>query len=329
MLRRASGLVLRARGRGLGERAAARRPASVPPSRRAGGAVRRGRRVGGSGRPASAACGSSNTAGKRRCSGTTGCCGAPSPRRRTVRTGGALPARLAAEELYASDHPTEADHAKVVAAVADVRATCDSRGVAEALSILHHTMLGPRFADDRLAIVDELVATASASGDGVLTLMGLLWRTVDLLLLGRPDADRSLVEVRQRADALRIASIQLIVREIDVMQSSTAPAGSRRPRPSPARPSCSAPRSAIRTCRPGTAVSCSPSGGCSAAGPSCCPSPASLTGRPVLAVTNRTYLGAVAPLAVEAGEHDEARAPPSNSSAPVGSACDRRRARSS
>ena len=181
-------------------------------------------------------------------------------------------------------------------------------GVAEALSILHHTMLGPRFAHDRLAIADELVATASASGDGVLTLMGLLWRTVDLLLLGRPDADRSLVEVRQRADALRIASIQLIVprdrrdavdtargrlEEAETVAGAAFALGAEVGDPD-APAWYGGQLLAIRWLqRRGTEL---------------LPLARELDRSPELAVTNRTYLGAVAVLAAEAGEHDEARA---------------------
>ncbi len=129
-----------------------------------------------------------------------------------------LRVRLAAEELYAADDPGQGRFDEVVAAVEEVRAHCDARGVAEALSLLHHTMLGPRFAEERLTVADELLATASGCGDGVLTLMGLLWRTVDLFLLGRRDAERSLVQLRQRADALMVGTAGLIVREIEVMQ---------------------------------------------------------------------------------------------------------------
>jgi len=96
---------------------------------------------------------------------------------------GRLQVRLAAEEAYQGERPI----ADVTAAVARVRAMGDPRAHAEGLSLLHHTMLGPAYAVSRLVLAEELVRTASRCGDGTLTVMGLLWRTVDLFLLGRPE----------------------------------------------------------------------------------------------------------------------------------------------
>jgi hypothetical protein len=125
-----------------------------------------------------------------------------------------LRVRLAADLAYRGTGPGE----DVERAVADVRATGDQRGLASALGTEHHIKLGPLYAEERLAIASEMIRTASAIGDGVLTLMGLMWRTVDLLLLARPDAERSLVELRQRTDALGVESVRLVVRHIEVMQ---------------------------------------------------------------------------------------------------------------
>lgn len=124
-----------------------------------------------------------------------------------------LRVRLAAERTYLGGTVAEVERA-----TADVRATNDNRGLPEALSLEHNVKLGPAYADERLAIAEEVIRTASASGDGVLTLMGLMWRTVDLLLLGRPEAERSLVELRQRTDALGVESVRLVVKNIEVMQ---------------------------------------------------------------------------------------------------------------
>ena len=59
---------------------------------------------------------------------------------------------------------------------------------------------------------------ASAAGDGILALFGLLWRTADLYLLGDPDAERSLTELRQRATTLGVATVDYIVACMDVMR---------------------------------------------------------------------------------------------------------------
>jgi hypothetical protein len=124
-----------------------------------------------------------------------------------------LAVRVAAEAVYGPEGTVDA----VRRAVEEVRAVGDQRAIAEALSLLHHTMLGPEHADERLHVARELVAVASRSGDAVLTLMGVLWRTVDLFLLGDPAAERSLGELRQRADALRVHAVLYIVDVIDVM----------------------------------------------------------------------------------------------------------------
>ena len=61
----------------------------------------------------------------------------------------------------------------VLAAADEARALGEPTALSEALSLLHHTMLGPDFVDERAAIAEELVTTASANGDAVLTLMGV------------------------------------------------------------------------------------------------------------------------------------------------------------
>jgi hypothetical protein len=52
--------------------------------------------------------------------------------------------------------------------------------------------------------------------------MGLMWRTVDLYLAGRVEAERSLAELRQRVDALGVGSVRLVVSNIDVMRLQRA-----------------------------------------------------------------------------------------------------------
>ncbi len=124
-----------------------------------------------------------------------------------------LRARLAAERVYLGP----GDPADVRAEVAALRELDDPAGLAEALSLLHHVLLGPQDAAERAAIADELAAAAARTGDTVLVLMGALWQTVDRLLAGAPDAERSLSELRQRADALRVDAVLYIVELIDVM----------------------------------------------------------------------------------------------------------------
>jgi RecA/RadA recombinase len=121
--------------------------------------------------------------------------------------------RAAAEAVYAGTGSVGA----VRAAVEQVRANADRNAIAESLSLLHHTLLGPEFADERLELANELVDVASAAGDSVLLLMGELWRTVDLFLLGDPAAETSLAELREHAEVLRVRAVRFVVAAFDVM----------------------------------------------------------------------------------------------------------------
>jgi tetratricopeptide (TPR) repeat protein len=91
--------------------------------------------------------------------------------------------------------------------------------VAAGLSLLHHVMLGPAYATERLAVAGELVAVARSCGNELQTVMGQLWSVTDALLLGR-DADRALSELRERADALGMQAILFVIEAIDVMRRS-------------------------------------------------------------------------------------------------------------
>ena len=124
-----------------------------------------------------------------------------------------LRVRLAAEAVYSG---AAADD--TLAELAAVRALGDPSALADALSLTHHALLAPEYARTRLALAEELIALASAQGDGVLALFGLLWRTVDLYQLGDHAAERCLAELRDRADALRCRHVLFIVEAIDVMR---------------------------------------------------------------------------------------------------------------
>ncbi|CAN5509194.1 hypothetical protein BH20ACT2_BH20ACT2_07720 [soil metagenome] len=124
-----------------------------------------------------------------------------------------LEMRLAAEAAY-DGGPVDA----ALMALDAVRALGDGPALAEALSLCHHAMLTiPAHHSDRLALADELVSVASASGEGMLSLFGLCWRAVDLFQLGDPNAGRALAELRMRADAVDCRSIGYVVGVIDVM----------------------------------------------------------------------------------------------------------------
>jgi tetratricopeptide (TPR) repeat protein len=123
-----------------------------------------------------------------------------------------LATRLAVEAVWQGG-PVEA----VFPAVREVRLLGDGRALAEALSLLHHALLTAEFTELCLPIAEELITVASAAGEGVLALMGLCLRAVDLFQLGDPRAERALADLRARADALGSQSILYIVGVLDVM----------------------------------------------------------------------------------------------------------------
>ncbi len=128
-----------------------------------------------------------------------------------------LTARLAAENVY-DGGPIE----PVQGALAAARRSGDLGALAEALSLCHHALLTPEFAWSRLDLADELVKVAAEGGHGVLGLMGLCWRAVDLFLLGHDRATRALEDLRARADAPDCHNILYLDDVLDVMLHSRA-----------------------------------------------------------------------------------------------------------
>lgn len=124
-----------------------------------------------------------------------------------------LTARLAAEAVH-DGKPSEV----VVDALTDARTPGDDQALAEALSLTHQALVGPEHTGARLRLAEEQCDVASAAGDGVLALFGLLWRTVDEYLLGDPNADRSLEELRRRRGMLGVATVGYIVGCLNVMR---------------------------------------------------------------------------------------------------------------
>jgi tetratricopeptide (TPR) repeat protein len=123
-----------------------------------------------------------------------------------------LTVRLAAEAVYQGG-PVE----PVLEALAEARRLADSGVLAEALSLSHHALLTPRFTRTRLVLAEELIAVASPAGEGMLALMGLCWRAVDLFHLGDPRAATALTELRDHADALNCRSVLYVAEVIETM----------------------------------------------------------------------------------------------------------------
>jgi len=123
-----------------------------------------------------------------------------------------LQTRLAAEAVYQGG-PLE----PALAALERARRLGDGRALAEALSLVHHALLTPRHTHDRLALADELIAVASSAGEGMLALLGLCWRTVDLFHLGDARAATALAELRQRADTVSCLTQRHVAESIETM----------------------------------------------------------------------------------------------------------------
>lgn len=105
----------------------------------------------------------------------------------------------------------------VLSALRAARGTGDQRALAEALSLSHHALLRPEHGERRLAIADELIAVAAAAGLELLTLVGMCRRTIDLFHLGDPRAERSLVDLRRRADKVSCRSVLFLHAAMEVM----------------------------------------------------------------------------------------------------------------
>jgi tetratricopeptide (TPR) repeat protein len=123
-----------------------------------------------------------------------------------------LKVRLAAEEVYQGG-PIE----PALAALDRARRLGDGQVLAEALSLVHHALLTPRHTHSRLELADELIAVASRAGEGMLALLGLCWRTVDLFHVGDSRAETALAELRQRADAVGCLSLRHIAEAMETM----------------------------------------------------------------------------------------------------------------
>lgn len=125
-----------------------------------------------------------------------------------------LRVRLAAERAY-DGQPIDA----VRAAIDDIRRLGDPAATAEALSLYHHTLLAPGYADVRLDVADEILDAAAQCQASIFSLFGLCWRTVDLYLAGDSRAERSFIELREQSGALASRSIGYIASVLDVMRA--------------------------------------------------------------------------------------------------------------
>jgi hypothetical protein len=123
-----------------------------------------------------------------------------------------LRARLAGEADYRTG-----THAEILAVLQEARQCGDPEAVTDALSLAHHCLLSPEHGRLRRNLALELIGEASRTTRRSDLLMGLLWRTVNLLLDGDPHAERSLGELRALLAQAEHLAVGFVVEAIEVM----------------------------------------------------------------------------------------------------------------
>lgn len=126
-----------------------------------------------------------------------------------------LRARLAGEADY-----RDGGSARILSVLPQARESGDPEALADALSLAHHCLLGPEHGLLRRDLSVELIGTAARTGRRSDLLMGVLWRTVNLILDGDPHAGRSLTELRASLGGYQ--AISYVVEAMDVMRSIRA-----------------------------------------------------------------------------------------------------------
>jgi hypothetical protein len=121
-------------------------------------------------------------------------------------------ARLAGEADYGSG-----EHGRIMAVLAEARASGDPVALAEALSLAHHCLLGPDDVGLRGELAAELIKASFRTGRRSDQLMGLLWQTVDSYSAGNPHAGRLLSELRDQLSQRDHPAVGFVVSAIDVM----------------------------------------------------------------------------------------------------------------
>lgn len=124
-----------------------------------------------------------------------------------------LRARITAEAMFWEG----ASAGGLLEVLDDVRQSDDPETTLDVLSLVHHALLGPDHAAVRRELADRMLEVAAQVGGGILPLMALCWRAVDLFLAGDPLAGRALADLREQAEAMQTLSILYVVRVMEVM----------------------------------------------------------------------------------------------------------------
>ncbi|MEV7321942.1 hypothetical protein [Streptomyces sp. NPDC093970] len=120
--------------------------------------------------------------------------------------------RLAGEGDYRSR-----DNSAVLALLEQARSRQNPMARAEALSLAHHCLVGPRQGALRRELAADLVAESFRTSRRSDLLMGLLWQTVDMFLDGDPHAERCLAELRGLLAERDHLAVGFVVSAMEVM----------------------------------------------------------------------------------------------------------------
>lgn len=123
-----------------------------------------------------------------------------------------LRVRLAAEADYRAGRCD-----RVPALLDQARGHHDPIALAEALSLMHHCLLGPADGVRRQALADELLRVATTTGRSGDTVMALVWRTVDLFLAGDRQAERAFADLREHPAVAGHAAASFVADSMRVM----------------------------------------------------------------------------------------------------------------
>ncbi|MEU8413465.1 AAA family ATPase [Amycolatopsis japonica] len=124
-----------------------------------------------------------------------------------------LRARIAGEAMFWE----RADAEELIDVVNEVLTADDAATILEVLSVAHNPLLGPQHTALRMRLSEEMLTKAAAVPGGILSLMALCWRTVDLFLAGDRRAERALADLREAAEAFQSLSVLYVVRVIETM----------------------------------------------------------------------------------------------------------------
>jgi hypothetical protein len=132
-----------------------------------------------------------------------------------------LALRLRARLASGTDYRT-GGHAAILALVEEARRARDPIAWAETVSQAHQCLLGPDHGALRHILAEELISEGYRTARRSDLLMGMMWRTVDLILDADPHAERCLAELRCLLAVENHLAVGFVVQAIDVMLSIRA-----------------------------------------------------------------------------------------------------------